>query len=156
MKRIFLIATILAMGFMPNAAAANDLPTNGMTIAEVVSWLQGQGYQALVVEGQDGKNHVQTTISGAKVGIYMFDCKDERCGSFQFAAGFSTHGKFDVSRMNEWNRDNRWCRGYYDSTNDPWIEYDIDLTPGGTYELLDDEFATYRSSLDRFVKHYGL
>ena len=58
--------------------------------------------------------------------------------------------------MNEWNRDNRWARGYYDSVNDPWVEYDVDLTPGGTYELLDDEFATWRSTLTRFMTHYGL
>lgn len=86
----------------------------------------------------------------------MFDCKDDRCGSFQFSVGFATHGKFDVSHMNDWNRDSRWCRGYFDNVNDPWIEYDIDLTPGGTYELLDDEFATYRNSVSRFVKQYGL
>ncbi len=156
MKRIVLIVTILTAGLMPNAAAARDLPADGMTIPEVVSWLQSKGFEPAVVTGQDGKGHVEAIVDNVKLGVYMFDCKDERCGSFQFSVGFSTHGKFDVSRMNEWNRDNRWCRGYYDSTNDPWIEYDIDLTPGGTYELLDDEFATYRSSLDRFVKHYGL
>ncbi len=32
-------------------------------------------------------------------------------------------------------------RAYVDKVNDPWLEYDVDLTPGGSYELLKDEFG---------------
>ena len=54
--------------------------------------------------------------------------------------------------MNDWNRDNRWARAYVDKVNDPWLEYDVDLTPGGTYEMLNDEFAIWRDTLGRFHK----
>jgi hypothetical protein len=70
----------------------------------------------------------------------------------QFAAGFDTKGAFNPVKMNDWNRDNRWTRAYIDKANDPWLEMDIDLTPGGTFELLNDEFATWRSSFVRFKK----
>ncbi|MGH7022164.1 MAG: YbjN domain-containing protein [Caulobacteraceae bacterium] len=149
-------AAALALILCSGAAFARDLPAGGFTVADVVAWLQGAGYKAQVVTGSDGKTHVSSATDGVVFGVYMFDCKADRCGSMQFSAGFATHGKFDTSRMNEWNRDSRWARGYFDNVNDPWIEYDVDLTPGGTYELLDDEFATYRSSLARFIKLYGL
>ncbi len=149
-------AAALACALASGSAAARDLPPGGLTINDVVVWLQSSGYKATIVNDENGKSHVSSASGGVDFGVYMFDCKDDRCGSIQFAAGFAEHGKFDTSRMNEWNRDNRWARGYFDSVNDPWVEYDVDLTPGGTYELLNDELATWTSTLDRFIKHYGL
>jgi hypothetical protein len=153
-----LVAGALALVLISFAgtASARDVPAGGLTLDDVVAWLQSQGYKAELVTDSDGKVHVSSASDGVKFGVYMFDCSGDHCGSIQFAAGFATHGKFDTSQMNAWNRGSRWARGYFDSTNDPWVEYDIDLTPGGTYELLDDEFATWRSTLARFVKQYGL
>jgi hypothetical protein len=149
-------AAALIFLLVAGAASARDIPSGGLTREEVVTWLQGAGYQAQIVTDSAGKVFVSSAWGGHNFGVYMFDCNADRCGSIQFSAGFATHGKFDTSRMNEWNRDTRWARGYFDSTNDPWVEYDIDLTPSGTYELLNDELATWHTALDRFVKHYGL
>jgi hypothetical protein len=156
MRRAFVGAVALGFTLISGVASARDIPTDGFSMGDVVNWLQAEGYKAQIVTDSDGKQHVSSASNGVTFGVYMFDCKGDKCGSIQFAAGFATHGKFDTSKMNEWNRDNRWARGYYDSVNDPWVEYDVDLTPGGTYELLDDEFATWRSTLGRFVNHYGL
>ncbi|MGD0192140.1 MAG: YbjN domain-containing protein [Rhizomicrobium sp.] len=149
-------ALALALMLVPGIATAKNIADGGLTIGDVVTWLQAKGYKADIVTGDDGKQHVSSTSNGAKFGVYMFDCKAERCGSFQFSAGFATHGKFDTSEMNKWNRDKRWCRGYFDSVNDPWVEEDVDLTPGGTYELLDDQFTIFRNCLDGFETMYSL
>jgi hypothetical protein len=114
------------------------------------------GYPAQVVTDSNGKKHVDSYVNGVKFGVYMFDCNGDNCGSIQFAAGFATHGGFNISRMNEWNHDNRWARGYYDDVNDPWCEMDVDLTPGGTYELLNDEFTTWKKVIDGFTTLYNL
>jgi hypothetical protein len=148
-------AAALLLSAAPGAASARDIPSSGLTIEDVVAWLQDAGYKAEIVQDSNGQ-HVSSSESGTKFGVYMFDCKGERCGSIQFAAGFSTHGSFDISKMNKWNREKRWARGYYDSVNDPWVEMDVDLTPGGTYELLDDNFATWKTSLAGFTAMYGL
>jgi hypothetical protein len=165
-KRIALLAILLMFGptlvfsqdSAKNTVARNtgSIPAAGVTIDDLVSWLKNSGHEAEVVTASNGVRHVTTLTGTVDVGIYLFDCKEGHCGSIQFAAGFATHGKFDVSRMNEWNTKQRWARGYYDSTNDPWIEMDVDLTPGGTYELLDDEFATWNSALANFMALYGL
>jgi hypothetical protein len=55
--------------------------------------------------------------------------------------------------MNDWNSNNRWVRAYSDSKNDPWLEMDVDLSPGGTKEGLDDEFAIWRDMLTDFKKY---
>lgn len=154
------VSCVLAsiMMLMATAAPARDIPAGGLTIEDVVRWLQAKGYTVNVVTESDGKQHVSSMLGNVKFGVYMFDCVSEGglCASLQFSAGFATHGKFDTSQMNAWNRDKRWCRGYFDTENDPWVEYDVDLSPGGTYEMLDDEFATYQKMLDLFVKQYNL
>jgi hypothetical protein len=158
MRSRYLAAAALALPLigLSGAAAARDIPAGGLTIGEVVTWLQGEGYKAQIITGDDGKQHVSSESSGIKFGVYVFDCKADRCGSFQFSAGFATHGKFDTSQMNKWNRDKRWCRGYFDSVNDPWVEEDVDLSPGGTYEMMDDEFTVFKNCMDGFTTMYSL
>ena len=68
----------------------------------------------------------------------------------------ATHGKFDISQINAWNYDNRWCRAYYDNVNDPWLRMNINLSPGGTYESLNDLFGTWNRTLGRFIEEYSL
>ena len=55
--------------------------------------------------------------------------------------------------MNDFNRDNRWVKAYVDSKDDPWIEMDIDLYPGGTKEGLDDQFTVFHDLLVSFKKY---
>jgi Putative bacterial sensory transduction regulator len=153
-RRFWFVALVLA--FLPTIALAQDIPTGGLTMDEVITWLQSQNYSTQIVPDTDGTNHVRIFYRGLKLGVYRYDCSGDRCGSLQFSAGWAMHGRFDVSRMNEWNRNKRWCRGYFDRENDPWVEEDVDLTPGGTYELLNDSFATFRHCVDDFTSMYGI
>ncbi len=140
----------------PSPAPLHAIPVGGFTVEDVVAWLQSLGYSAKVVTGESGSRHVGSNTQGAPFHVFMGDCQGERCASIRFAAGFATNGKFDISRMNEWNAGTRWCRGYYDSVNDPWLEMDVDLYPGGTYESLNDQFGAWNNTLARFIKTYSL
>jgi hypothetical protein len=150
------ITAFLALTLMSGAASARPIPAAGLAIPDVVAWLNGIGYTTEVVPDKDGTSHIRSNYNGVKVGVYMFDCKNNVCGSLQFSAGWSTNGKFDINQLNGWNRDKRWCRGYYDAENDPWVEKDVDLTPGGSYELLADEFQIFRKCVDNFKSMYQL
>jgi hypothetical protein len=156
MRMRMLGAVALALTLISGAAVARDIPADGLTIDDVVAWLQSAGYQTELIPDKDGTSHIRSAIGGVRLGVYMFDCKNGRCGSLQFSAGWATHGKFDVTHMNDWNREQRWARGYFDAENDPWVELDADLTPGGTYELLNDEFAIYKKAVSNFTARYGL
>jgi hypothetical protein len=97
------------------------------------------------------EEHHKLNEQGHPVGTY--DCKEGRCASLQFSVGFATKGASGAGPMNDWNRKNRWVRAYADDVNDPWLAYDVDLSPGGTYENLDDQFGVWRDALGRFTKY---
>jgi hypothetical protein len=132
------------------------IPAGGFTIEDVVAWLQGMGYSAKVVTSESGKRHIVSSTQGTPFNVFMGDCNGDRCASIEFSAGFSTNGKFDIAQINDWNNNNRWCRSYYDNVKDPWLEMDVDLWPGGSYELLNDQFATWNTILARFISQYSL
>ena len=145
----------LALCLAPTVASARDLPTGGVTLADVQTWLLAHGLNAAIKTSSDGKQHVSvTSTKDPDFGVYLFDCKDGRCGSLQFSGGFVTHGAYPPGPLlNNWNRDKRWGRAYSDSVNDPWVEMDVDLTPGGVYELLDDNLDTWQAILRSFATY---
>jgi hypothetical protein len=154
MKRAFLVGA-LALTFASGAAAAQDIPANGMTIKEMAAWLHGAGYKA-EIQTIEGKKVILSGSEGAEFRIYPNDCKGDRCSSLQFAVGFDTKGALSASKINDWNQQNRWVRAYVDKTNDPWLEYDVDLAPGSSYENLNDEFSLWKSQLTNFRKKFKL
>ena len=148
-------AAALALLVSASGAAARDLPEHGMTVDELVTWLKDAGYSAIVQNENDGSQSIYSSVNNQNFHIYVYDCKNERCASAQFSSGFNTKGAFNAKKINDWVRQNRWVRAYVDKSNDPWVEYGIDLAPGGTYEMLDDEFTIWQESLGRFRKFIG-
>jgi hypothetical protein len=140
----------------PPAILTGAIPDGGFTIEDIVAWLQSDGYTTKVVPDGDGESHVVTNTQNSPCNIFPNDFKGGRYASLGLGTGFAAHGKFDISHINEWNSNNRWCRAYYDSVNDPWLVMDIDLWPGGTYESLRDQFGAWNNTLGRFIEKYGL
>ena len=140
----------------PSPTPIRPISEGGLTIEEVSAWLESEGYAVKFVTGESGRRHIETNTQGFPLNIFLGDCKGERCTSLELAAGFSTGGKFDVSQINGWNYDNRWCRAYYDDDKDPWLKMNVDLWPGGTYEALNARFEKWNSTLGRFIDKYSL
>ena len=155
MKRVLLASAVaLTMAFASNVALAKDLPPGGFTVEDVAKWLQGAGYKAEIQTAKDGSSNVYSASDGVGFHVYMYDCKNgPRCGSIQFSVGFDTKGAWTAGKMNSWNSGNRWVRSYVDDANDPWVEMDVDLSPGGSWENLNDEFAVWRDMLGRFKQY---
>jgi hypothetical protein len=154
MKHVFVAGVIaLALASGSTAAMAKDLPTGGMTVDQIAKWLQDAGYKAEIQTAKDGTKNVYSAADGTGFYIDMYDCKSTpKCTSIQFSVGFNTKGAWNATKMNDFNRDNRWVKAYVDSKDDPWVEMDIDLYPGGTEEGLDDQFAVWRDLLVSFKK----
>jgi hypothetical protein len=149
-------AAALVISFSSGAAMAKDIPAGGLTVEEIQSWLQSAGYKAEIQTSKDGTKNVYSAADGTGFHIYPYDCKKgPRCASFQFSVGLDTKGALNATKINDWNSNNRWVRAYIDKVNDPWVEMDVDLSPGGTYENLNDEFAVWRDSLASFKKFIG-
>jgi hypothetical protein len=141
---------------LPAPALTHPIPDDGLTLEEVVAWLQSGGYAAKVVTREDGKRHIESWSQGTLFNIFTPGCQSGRCASLELVFAFSSKGKFDVSRLNEWNSDVPWGKAYYDTVNDPCLDMDISLSPGGTFESLNDQFGTWNNVLSTFVTKYGL
>ena len=141
---------------LPAPALMHPIPDGGLTLEEVIAWLQSGGYAAKVVTREDGKRHIESWSQGTLFNIFTPGCQSGRCGSLELVFAFSSKGKFDVSRLNEWNSDVPWGKAYYDTVNDPCLDMDISLSPGGTFESLNDQFGTWNNVLSTFVTKYGL
>lgn len=140
----------------PPAAGLHAIPDGGLTMEEVVAWLQSGGYSAKVVTTENGKRHIVTNAHGVPFDIFTPGCESGRCSSIELVVSFACKGRFDVSKLNAWNRDVPWCKAYYDSVNDPSLDMDIALSPGCTYESLNDQFLIWNTVLGKFIAQYDL
>ena len=147
-------AGALALAAVAPAAAA-EIPAGGLTIREVAKWLQDAGYKAELKSGDRGSSYIRSAAEGTNFSIFLYDCKAERCASLQFYAAFDKDKPMDLKVVNAWNRDSRFLKAYLDEEGDPVIEYDASVSPGGTYEALDDDFAVWTASLGKFKTHIG-
>jgi hypothetical protein len=133
-------------------AALHPIPDGGLTMEEVVAWLESGGYSAKVVTADSGKRHILSNTSGHPFDIFTPGCTSGRCPALEFIAGFIVDGKFKVSKLNEWNGKFLWCRAYYDSAVGPCLSMDIALWPGGTWEALNSQFAAWNERHDKFIR----
>jgi hypothetical protein len=152
-------ATATALAFSAGAASARDIPSGGLTVDEVSAWLRDTGYKAEIKTSKTGEKYISSAAEGVSFEIYMYDCKSDRCASMQLAAGFDLADpglKGGAAKINEWNQSKRYIKAYIDSTGDPWAQYDVNLSPGETYEGLEDSFKNvWVSSLPDFKKFIG-
>ena len=153
-------ATPAAAAPAPAAPAASssggysDLPSAGLSADDVAKWLQDAGYKATVKTNTDGSKSVSSATDGTNFSVDMYDCHDKpTCTAIQFSVGFDTKGAWTAAKMNDYTSSKRWVRAYVDDKNDPWLEQDVDLIPGGTWEGLDDQFAVWRQMLGDFEKY---
>ena len=152
MRALLAGAAVVAACLMSTAVLAKDLPEGGLSVQDLSKWLQDAGYKAEIQTAKDGSKSIYSSTDGTGFYVDVYDCKEERCASVQFSLGFDTKGAWNATKMNEWNGKNRWVRAHVDSKDDPWLEMDVDLSPGGTWEGLSDEFAIYRDMVVSFKK----
>jgi hypothetical protein len=155
MKTVFCALILVGGTLIGGAATAKDIPDGGLTMDETVAWLKDGGFGADVQTNKDGTKSIHVSGEGEDFYVYMEDCKEDRCGSLELSAGFDTKGAFTADKINDFTSSNRWVRAYVDKTHDPWVEYDVDLTPGGTFELLHDQVGIWLQGLQDFRKFIG-
>ncbi len=137
-------------------AAAKPISDKGLTVKEVQAWLLDAGYKAEIVKEEKGEDYVKSAAEGIKYDIFLRDCDAAHaCRSLTFSAGFNLDKGTTAVKMNEWNADNRYVKGHIDEENDPYLQYDANLAPGGTYEALDDDFSVWKGFLPDFKKFIG-
>lgn len=136
----------LAAFLFAGPAAAANLPAGGMTPKEVQAWLLESGYQA-ELERAGEEPYLKSAADGVSFEVHFYDCKEDRCASIQFNAGLNIDGQITAAQANDWNSEKRYVDCFVDEEGDPWFTYDVNLSPGGTRDGLDDAFAVWLSFL---------
>jgi hypothetical protein len=154
MKHLLLGAACTLL--LATGAQAKPISDKGLTVKEIQTWLMDGGYKAEIVKADKGEDYIKSAAEGTNYQIYMEDCDEtHHCRSLQFSTGFNLEKGTTAAKINEWNSDNRYVKAYIDGENDPYLQYDANLAPGGTYEALDDDFAVWRSFIPDFKKFIG-
>ena len=132
------------------AVAAVSLPT--LASAEMlVATDPDTLLQFFVEEGADvertvdnaGDPKLKIDYYGTDFTLYFYDCTNNTdCKSIQFFSGYKTEGSVRKSKINEWNADNRFARGYISEGGSARIEHDLYLGNAGVDA---DDFAALTS-----------
>lgn len=156
-----LAAAAVTLLFLATPAAGRELPSGGMTASEIAAWLVNAGYSAQVKPDPTtpGDQIVSTQTDGIDVDIYLYDCSGDgdarRCTSMQYAAGWPASSRYNLEKINSWNRGNRYVKAYLTAKGGLFGEYDLDISPGGTYEMLNDCLQNWRSVVVDFNKYFN-
>lgn len=152
----FLLAAAAACLLCAGGAQARDLPYGGMTATEIADWLRSKGLTAQVKPDQTtpGDQIVSSSADGINWDIYLYACDGSgdarRCKTIQYASGWSSPKDFSLTKVNEWDKQQRYARAYMDEKGNAWAEYDVDIFPGGTYEQLDHSLERWRSVVSTY------
>jgi len=141
-----------------SAALAEPVPDGGMTAAEVAKVLQDQGYRAEITTDSAGDPLIESGVDGTHFSVYFYGCAGEeepRCNAIQFMAAFDLEDGTSFERINLWNREHRFGRGYLDDENDPFVEMDLDVEYGFTTEALANNLDTWSAVLPGFKEFIG-
>jgi len=155
------LAASLAVALSAAPALAQDLPKDGMTAGEIAAWLKRGGAPAEVKPDTTtpGDQIVSTMTDGVDVDIYLYQCAGEgdarRCRSLQYATGWAPAAGLTVQKANAWNASHRYIKAYLTDKGSLYGEYDVDIAPGGGFELLDGSLDNWRGMLAEFKQFFG-
>lgn len=145
-----------ALGASPVLAGA--LPDGGISAQEVARVLQDKGFRAEVTVDSVGDPLINSAADGTNFRVYFYGCAGDdepRCTAIQFMAGFDLEDGMSLERINLWNREHRFGRGYLDEENDPFLEMDVDVELGFTTEALANNLDTWIYVVPKFKEFIG-
>ena len=123
--------------------------------ASVIKIMNKMGYRAELSKDEDGKPYITSASSGTTFLILFFGCKNGTgCTTLEFFSGFSKPSNASLAAMNQWNRDNRFGRGYLADNGSARLEMDLDLDDGGMSDLLfEDNVEFWVAIMDKYEKY---
>lgn len=122
---------------MPVAAAAQNVVAG--TGDSVAGFFKDEGAQVEVTTDSAGDPNLKIEYYGNDFSVYYYGCDDNvDCDAIQFFSGYQTDGSVRLAKINEWNNENRFARGYISEEGSARIEMDVFL---GRQGMSADDFA---------------
>lgn len=124
----------------------------GITGPELVRVLQDAGYKAKLDKDGDGDPRIETSMSGAKVFVHFYDCKQDRCGSLQFLMAMDLKDGSTWEAMNRFNSEYRYGRAHLDDEMDPFLRFDFEVLHTARTEHIVSQIDIWEDVLNTFLK----
>jgi hypothetical protein len=149
-RGIGVIVGLLMLAAAAPVAVAEPLPDGGITAQEMTDILEKEHFAITMAKDQNGDPLIKTQLDDLDWSVYFFECRNNRCGSIQFAAGFRK--KVPAAQTMEWNKAKRFGRAYLNPDGGPWVEMDMDLEHGANTEAMSNNIERWKLTLREFNK----
>ena len=148
---IFAAITAAALGASVSAAAAEASASNPDSVLQA---LLEYGYTAKMEKAENGDPKITSRVSKTQFSVYFFGCEDGiKCKSIMISAGYDMDEGITALKINEWNRDKLFGKGYIDDDGDPFLEMDINLDFDGPGDKnFDDTLDWWRLVVEEFER----
>lgn len=150
------VAVVLALGLSPAAAQAQVV--SGVTGPMVQGWLQDMGYRAELTTDSVGDPLIYSVTSGTNFSIWFYGCDDtavETCNSIQFYAGYDLAQGTSAQVINNFNREWRFAKAYYDDEKDPILKLDLSFFGGVSRGAFEDYLDIWETTVAEFETAIG-
>jgi len=145
-----LMLFVLVGVFYGSVASAQTI--DGTSPRAIVDILQGEGYRASLTTDRYGDPKIDSSSQGVNWSIWFYDCTNNRdCRSIQYAASFDLSDGISPNVLNDFARENRYGRVYYDQEFNPYIELDANLAGGVSRANFIDTLQTWGIVLGDFL-----
>jgi hypothetical protein len=156
MVRLITSGAVLMLGLAVSAGAGAQTIVSAENPEQLVSIIQGLGFQAKLEKDNVGDPVIRSSSSGVEFSIYFYDCKsNKRCKSLHFTAGYDLDEGTSLEAMQKWNADKRFASAYIDDENDPFLQMDINTEGGITEENFGKTFDLWQSLKGEFEDYIG-
>ncbi|UWQ62859.1 YbjN domain-containing protein [Leisingera caerulea] len=149
MNIIKAIAACAALMLPGAAAAQNVVATTGDSVAD---FFKDEGATVELTTDSVGDPNVKVEYYGNDFSVYYYGCDNNtNCNAIQFFSGYQTDGSVRLAKINEWNNENRFARGYISEEGSARIEMDVFLGDDG---MSPDDFAEAVSLWTRAMQDF--
>ncbi|MBY6137426.1 YbjN domain-containing protein [Leisingera sp. XS_AS12] len=135
---------------MPVAAAAENIVAK--TGESVAAFFRDEGATVEVTTDSVGDPNLKVEYYGNDFSVYYYGCDNNiNCDAVQFFSGYQTDGSVRLAKINQWNSENRFVRGYVSEEGAARIEMDVLLAEDG---MSPDDFALAVSIWTRAMQDF--
>ncbi|MEW2912552.1 YbjN domain-containing protein [Leisingera sp. JC11] len=135
---------------VPAAAMAENVVAK--TGDSVANFFKDEGANVEVTTDSVGDPNLKVEYYGNDFSVYYYGCDNNtNCEAIQFFSGYQTDGSVRLSKINEWNTNNRFARAYVSAEGSARIEMDVLL---GNKGMSPDDFADAVGIWNRAVQDF--
>ncbi len=145
-------AALLAATTAFFATPAHAELVNAKNPETIKAIIESQGWPATLVSKPGDDPYIESTRNGLKFLVLFMNCDEgKNCKTLQYYMGFSDAKGVSLDKLNKWNKEKRFARGYKDEEGDPVLEMDVDLDFAGIpRENVGETFNTWAALMDSY------